>query len=66
MHFCVQNVHLESLDIVTTSPCEGNTCQNSATCVADATKTVGYKCNCAAGFTGDKCESKLSYETRIK
>lgn len=43
---------------VTSNPCEGSTCQNSATCVADATKNVGYRCDCATGFTGDECESK--------
>lgn len=35
-------------------------------CVVDVIKIVGYKCNCVLGFIGDKCESKLLYEIRIK
>lgn len=54
------------VDSQTTNPCDSKTCLNGATCVADAAKTDGYRCDCATGFTGDKCDSWYFIETGNK
>lgn len=44
------------------NPCDGNGCQNDATCVADQTSPDGYWCQCKTGYTGLRCESKTQLE----
>lgn len=50
--------HMFLYFVVTVNPCDNNDCQNTASCVADATDSKGYRCICPSGFSGDKCESK--------
>eukprot|EP00049_Salpingoeca_infusionum_P017298 m.352465 g.352465 ORF g.352465 m.352465 type:complete len:211 (-) comp16527_c0_seq1:377-1009(-) len=33
-----------------------NTCKNKGQCYETPSKKPGYRCECAAGFTGDRCE----------
>ena len=38
--------------------CIGNRCQNNATCID---KIGSYECNCAGGFSGEFCQSKIPF-----
>ena len=37
--------------------CEGNSCQNEATCIDIIN---GYNCSCKAGYSGIKCETGMT------
>ena len=39
-----------------TNNCSPNPCQNNGTCVDDG---VNFSCNCAPGFTGEKCGTNI-------
>ena len=43
------------------TPCEPSPCQNGGNC-DDSNPPAGskYVCTCIAGFSGDRCESKLN------
>lgn len=39
-----------------------NVCENGGTCVHAYSDRAGYRCLCAAGFTGQRCETALPYD----
>jgi hypothetical protein len=45
---------------VPVDPCSSSPCQNSGTCVQVG--NTGYRCVCAEGFTGSRCEEEEQSE----
>lgn len=48
------------LIVLLESPCSPNPCQNSGSCSVCSNNPY-YKCSCKSGYSGQKCESEISY-----
>jgi hypothetical protein len=53
---------IRSFDLTDCSenPCTGNPCQNDANCFPDRSDAESFSCSCEQGFTGSRCEIRIT------
>uniref|UniRef100_A0A915AMF9 EGF-like domain-containing protein n=1 Tax=Parascaris univalens TaxID=6257 RepID=A0A915AMF9_PARUN len=52
----VDNVKAKPMQKPDAAACSNNPCMNGGTCLKDRRKQNGFRCDCAVGWTGNKCD----------